>query len=333
MRQHNAAFANFVCRFGEEKVLLDYGDEIVIPAFTRAANVRSYGDRTHFRFHNVDFVRLGEEGDVPVLALAGRFVKDTELTRHQVLDLNVGRLIRDEQSMRSSPSAYFVLILNNHRLIYFPETPYAPEFTSFEATAKQFLKREHGRYVERLYRAERETGERVTKKALYETHPSPTLEVVPLTGRDSIEQFLRQYDVLKRIDFRLVRPNDDIDAGEILGSVRALSDGVKSQRTSLSVANGEGLDKDAAAEAIVAATGTGNQEVKLNGVDQDGNKLSGNNERFQVNAPLDGVPETDRGLLSRLYQTYRRLVGRGTIRAPAMDRESEKIRALDQRRG
>ena len=24
MRQHSAAFANFICRFGDEKVLLDY---------------------------------------------------------------------------------------------------------------------------------------------------------------------------------------------------------------------------------------------------------------------------------------------------------------------
>ena len=309
---------------------MDYAAEIVIPAFTQGNHVRSHGERTHFHFFDVQFVRLGEEADVPVLALAGRFVKDTELTRHQVLDRDRG-LIHDEQTMRSSPSAYFVLILNNHRLIYMPETPHAPDFRSFAATARQFLKAEHRQYIERLYAAAGEAGESVTKRALNETHPAPTLEVIPLTGQDSIERFIGQYDVLKRIEFRLVRPNDDIDAGEILRQVRALAQGVNSQNTRVSVTNGEGLDRSAAVEAVVAATGAGNQEVTIEGVDQDGNRLSGNNQSFQVNAPLGVVPATDGGLLRRLYRIYGLLTGRGTIRAPHMNEQRERIRALNER--
>ena len=134
MRRDTAAFANFICRFGDEKVLLDYAEEIVIPAFTHDTYVRSYGKHTHYHFYKVKFVKLDEIAGIPVFALAGRFVKDTMLTRHQVFEEQVG-LIQDEQEMRSSPSAFFVLILNNHRLIYFPETPHAPEFNSFAAGA------------------------------------------------------------------------------------------------------------------------------------------------------------------------------------------------------
>ena len=208
MRKHNATFANFVCRFGEQKVLLDYAEEIVIPAFTRAY-VRTYGERTHYHFYNVELVKLEDVGDVPVLALAGRFIKNTELTRHQIFDARQG-LVQDERSMASSPSAYFVLILNNHRLIYFPETPHAPDFSSFGATCRRFLVNARSEYVDGVHRQRREDGDRVTKQAVYEEHPRPTLDVIPLTGQDSVEQFMRRYEVLKRIDFRLVRPNDDI---------------------------------------------------------------------------------------------------------------------------
>ena len=330
MRRHNAAFANFVCRFGEDKVLLDYAEEVVIPAFTRERYVRSFGERTHYRFYNVKLVKLEDTRDEPVLALAGRFLKDTELTRHQIFDEQRG-LVRDEQSLRSSPSVYFVLILNNHRLIYFPETPYAPEFKSFEATCSLFLRTAHRQYVDGLYRERRENDEGVTKKSLYEAHPLPTLDVIPLAGRDDIEQFMRRYEVLKRIDFRLVRPNDDIDAGEILSQVRKFGQELNSATIGVSMANRGGLDMETAVEAVASATKGGNQEVKLNGVDKDGNRLSGNNQKFQINAPLPDAPPEDATLRRRLYRMYRRMVDSGEIGAGERDGRREKMRDLERR--
>jgi hypothetical protein len=40
MRQGEAIFANFICTFGESKVLIDYLQEIVIPALTYTQHVR-----------------------------------------------------------------------------------------------------------------------------------------------------------------------------------------------------------------------------------------------------------------------------------------------------
>lgn len=320
-------FANFICRFGDEKFLLDYAEEIVIPAFTQDTYVRTYGQITQYHFYNVEFVKLDEVGDVPVFALAGRFVKDTKLTRHQVFEKQRG-LVQDEQEIQSSPSVFFVLILNNHRLIYFPETPYAPDFNSFAATAKQFLRKQHKIYVGELYENLSGGEVRVTKKELYEAHPAPTLDVIPLTDENDIAQFVRRYKVLKRIDFRLVRPNSDIDAGEILQQVRELGQGLKAEKTEVTTTNSDGLDKEASIETITAATQTGNQDVKLDGVDQDGNKLSGNNENFQISAPVYDIPGTRVGLTNRLYDVYKRLTGRGLIEAPRLDQRGEKVRDL-----
>lgn len=329
MKRKTVTFANFICRFGDEKVLLDYAKEIVIPAFTNDTYVRRYGKHTHYHFYKVHFVKLDELAGFPVFALAGRFVKDTMLTRHQVFEEQVG-LIRDEQEMRSSPSAFFVLLLNNHRLIYFPETPHAPHLHSFAATTKQFLRKQHKKYLDELYSQRMDGEDRVTKKALVETHPTPTLEVIPLTGQDDIATFVRQYKVLKRLDFRLVLPNDDIDAGEILGQMRKFLQTLNADKSEIKAANSRGLDIEASIEAIASATSTGNQDVKLNGVDQDGNKLSGNNESFQIRAPVNDVPNTIAGLRQQLYEIYKHLTDRETIQAPKLDQAGDKARELER---
>ena len=49
--------------------------------------------------------------------------------------------------------------------------------------------------------------------------------------------------------------------------------GLNSMRTAVSISNRAGLDIEAGVEAVVDATAGGNQEVSLNGVDQDGNRL------------------------------------------------------------
>jgi hypothetical protein len=43
MRQNQTVFANFLCKFGE-KDMDDYLEEVVLPAFTDDALVRTYGD-------------------------------------------------------------------------------------------------------------------------------------------------------------------------------------------------------------------------------------------------------------------------------------------------
>lgn len=327
MRQHNATFANFICRFGDKKVLLDYAEEIVIPAFTRDTYVRSYGQRTHYHFYEVRLINLSSDREKPVLGLTGRFIKDTELTRYQIFDEKRG-LVKDERSMRSAPSVFFVLILNNHRLIYFPETPHAPDLISFKSTAEQFLRLRHKEFIDGLFEEAKSQGYKATKKSLRETHPVPTLEVIALTGADDVEKFMRRYQILKKIDFRLVLPNDDINAGEILNQVRDLGRDLNSNRTKLTTANNEGLDIEASIDAVTEATATGNQEIDLSGEDELGNDLSGNNREFQITAPVENIPPTKSALAKKLYALFEKLSKDGSINAPSVGNTYERIRQL-----
>lgn len=327
MRQHNATFANFICRFGDEKVLLDYAKRIVIPAFTKDTYVRSYGKKTHYHFYEVELMNLADDGGDPIMVLAGRFVKQTELTRTQIFDDKQG-LVQDEASLLSAPSAFFVLILNNHRLIYFPETPHAPDLNAFRVTAQQFLRQRHQEFINQTYKRTRLDDEPPTKKSLYEDHPRPSVEVVPLTGRADIATFMRRFEKLKKINFRVVKPNDDINAGEILGQVRELSDALGSTSTKVTASSGDGLDIDAAIEAVTEATGSGNQDVSVAGVDTDGNSLSGNNEQFKLSAEIENVPLKKASLVERLVEKFSLLRSAGSINAPEASANADKVNKL-----
>lgn len=327
MKQFNATFANFICRFGDDKVLLDYAKRIVIPAFTKDTYVRSYGKKTHYHFYETELMNLADEDDDPIMVLAGRFVKQTELTRTQIFDDKKG-LVQDEASLLSAPSAFFVLILNNHRLIYFPETPHAPDLDAFRVTAQQFLRQQHQEFINQTYEKARGDDKPPTKKSLYEAHPRPSLAVVPLTGKADITTFMRRFEKLKKIEFLVVKPNDDIDAGEILGQVRELSDALGSTNTKVTASSGDGLDINAAIEAVTEATGSGNQDVRVSGVDTNGNALSGNNEHFRLSAEIENVPLKKTSLVRRLVDKFMQLRSDGAINAPKADSNPTKVKKL-----
>jgi hypothetical protein len=152
--------------------------------------------------------------------------------------------------------------------------------------------------------------------------------VIHLAGRTDIAHFLRRFETLKKINYRVVRPNDDINAGEILGQVRELSDALKSTNTKVTASSNEGLDIDAAIEAVTEATSSGNQDVSVSGIDTEGNSLSGNNEKFRISAEIESIPPTKKGLLGRLIEKFTQLSSAGSINAPSADTKSEEINNL-----
>ena len=306
MRRHVANFANFICKFGE-KDLIDYADSIVVPAFLDETLTRIYGS-TAFILHDVKFVTLDKNTQPTIVGLTGSFVKDTELTREQLFDRDKG-LVKDPQSMRSSPSAFFVLILNNHRLIYFPETTHAPTLDMFRSTVLWRLRKKHHQFISALYSELKRADENVGKKQLREVHAAPTLEVIPISGDEEIRKFVGRYDRLRKIDFRIVRTNDEIDGESLFADVRTyLGTDLDATTTKVIVNNADGLNKEAAIERVEAATATANQRIVMSGYDAEGNELKGDNHEFGVSSPVGRVPETRIGLTEKLFGFFLHLL-------------------------
>jgi hypothetical protein len=148
------SFVNLICRFGENFVLLDLANEIVLPAFIDSKLSRKYGDTTYI-FRDVDVAEIPlaastEEKTgrgVPLLVVYGRLIKDTLLIREQFYTPERG-LEKDRGSLPSAPSSFFALILNNHKLMYMAETDQAPALGAFQATLQHFLSIKYGEYID-----------------------------------------------------------------------------------------------------------------------------------------------------------------------------------------
>ena len=320
---------NLICRFGREKVLLDMSDEIVLPCFFDKTLVRSYSKTSYF-FHEVSPVLLSNGASGSVVGIAGRFIKDTTLEREQIFEEGKG-LVKDNGSMRSSPSALFLLVLNNHRLIYVKETKDAPSKESFCSTLLSFLRDKHRQYIEaefERFMATREAdphSDRVTKKDLYEQTPRPTLELIPLTSEDSIEEFVRKYSILKTIEISLSDRNDETDNDPFFEELQKRKDAIGSTNSVVKHNNSKGLDKDVAINEIAEATEQGNQSVKLTGIDSEGDILRGNNEKFQLRKPLEDLSSQPVNAAKELYKTFLGLIEDGLVKVPETPQKARAI--------
>lgn len=353
-------YANFVCHFGEAE-LLDYLDEIVIPAFL-SGGIRTFKDGKYF-FHSVQVLNLGTK-DQPELAICGRFVKDMVVRSEQRYDAATDTVLPDNQKMETAPSAIFALLLKTHKLIYLLETASAPGLESFRSTVKMFLGKARLKYIEDVQKRSEigdltdeedarfparddenseaplevasldDAPKKLTKRKLYELLPPVNLEIVALSNDESLRAFVARFKTLQSATLRLVKPNAELDNDDFLAAVREKADAVGSETSSLVYRNSEGLIKSQLVGQLEAAVSEGNTEIKLDGKDQVGQTLRGSNDEFKVVSYLHSKPggllATARSMLA-LFKAQR---ASGLIKAPdheLNDRAKDRLVALAQR--
>lgn len=307
MPVNRAEFANFLCHFGSSGVMLDYLTEIVLPAFMDDTLIRHRGQEnvSEYFFYEVSVENLGTADGTPVLGIYGQFIKNVNLVRTQIFEPSRG-LVQDARSITSSPSSTFLLILNNHHLVFLPRTRQAPTLGEFEATARNFIGRKHKDYIDGIYESLKGGPDRRTKTALRKETPPPQIHVVPLANLDSVADFVARFVKLRSIDFRLLRPNPTIDADDTFKDVRGILENLGANNGKIVASNStDGLDKAAAVAVIDAATRGGNQEVTLKGDDENGAILNGSNDDFKISVPLDSIPQTRPALAKKLFQAFK----------------------------
>lgn len=329
--------ANLICKFGDQHVLVDYLNEIVFPAFFDTSLTRKYGQSKYF-FDEVKLVDLTDDNaDEKVIGISGRIIKDTMLYRDQIFESGEG-LVRDRDSLRSCPSAIFLLIVNNHRLIYVKETRYAPSKEQFKSALLVFLKRKRIVYVNE--QLEKEIGNSdITQKRRNEIKQEiglkigiPKIELVRLTSMEGIENFVKKFEILKTLEIILKDRNDENDNDEFFEDLQNRKDAIKSKRTSIRHTNKNGLSKNDATKEIADATAQGNQEVRVSGVDKAGDTISGNNEKFQIRKTLSSLSKVPATAAKKLYKSFNELIADGTIQVPATpDKARNAIENIDER--
>jgi hypothetical protein len=311
-KRNELEFANFILKFGMNLNLIDFAEEIVLPAFKDTTMIRSWGETRHF-FHDVEILNFGNESN-PILCIVGEYIKDTKVTREQVYDPNTGQLRKDSKSLHTSPSAIFTLVLNNHKLIYFSKTASAPGILAFKTTVENFIKDKYHGFIDDMYRENRHQG--VTKKELYQRYNPPLLEIVPLAREGLISEFINQYGLLNKVEIKLLTTNNDIDNnGLFIQNVREAKEEALSSVTTITHSSNinDGLSKGVIARQVQSALSQGNAKVQLKGKDRQGHDLEGNTETFKINMQLTTVPQGISEIGAKCYESFQALVAQGII--------------------
>lgn len=300
---------NLTCRFGEE-VLLDRLDEIVAPAFFDKSLARSYSGTSYF-FLDVSVVDLGKMEGESYRGIVGRIVKDTSLVREQIYTRGEG-LKKSRKKLKTAPSSVFVLILNNHRLLFLKEMPDAPTMQSFRSTLIYFLNEKHKALINSKYDSikEEERGlpwpEKTKKADLFKELPRPTLEIVPLSSDSSISAFIDRYEKIKSLQFFFTDRNHELDDTGFYRTLQRKQE--KLGDAKLGFTDNEGMKKQDVKSEVSSATAGGNQRVRISGIDKGGDKLEGNNEDFKVKKKISVLVGSITSAAENMFLSFKELV-------------------------
>lgn len=307
MINKRATFANLVVKFGREN-LLDY-KELLTSALMVDTKYRKYG-RSIYRFMDVK-LQLADPKDPLSVVIFGRFVKDTEYIREQVLA--DGKLVADEKTLPVALSSFFCIFLAEHRMAYVPEVRNAPPLDAFGSTLEQYLRKEFTALIDRIYRENKAENPKFTRVNAIAGRVSPTVHIVPLPARQSVREFISRFEKINSMTVTLIRRNNEISKGLFQEIVKEIEPTGAVTAKLVATGGTEGLDINGTADFVEETTESGYEDVTLKGIDKDGGVLKGGNEEFKLTADVhDALP--DEALAVNLYQRFKSMANAGQIK-------------------
>ncbi len=342
-------FANFICKFGEED-LLDYAEEIVIPAFLDTSDSKENRGGTYFLM-NVE-LRLLDDNDESSLAFVGRLVKNTQIQIAQRYDNKTQRLVMAEQIVDNAPSSLFVLILFNHVLLYVRETLEAPGTEAFGNTMETFLRRKHSRYISEQLRSA-DVGKRIDDLAqefqkkdvrgprtearkeitqqVRSQHQKPRIEVVPLAGALATQELFDQIKTVNEINVRFVTDNGN-EIGKNAAKALEVYFGDKqdlgADSFSINAHSDTGLNRDRALAVVDASLTSNTAHVRFEAVKEDGEKITGDDFRIRLKRPFNIVTQTVINLLTpfrHMYDEWKEVEKKGLVKSDVTVGDAPKV--------
>ena len=128
--------ANLVLKFGDDNLLDHFKDRFWEPIRV-AEPVAGRGETKQYFLYKTEIEMV--DGN-PVMH--GRFVKIQRIEAEQDFDEKRGLLVKSDETMRSAPSAYFLLDLSSHRLAFLHEKKRSPSLGNFEYLISRILSKD-----------------------------------------------------------------------------------------------------------------------------------------------------------------------------------------------
>lgn len=303
--------ANFICKIGENIVLLDMFDDVILPAF-KANMERTYGDDIRYFFHDVKLIDLSDN-DSPELAIAGRFVKQSKLEREQFF--SNGELVKDPRKLETAPTSFFALLLSNHKLLYVRENSGAPPISTFEATINAFVKKRYRAWLDEEVNRRKKSEKPVTKKSLTEEVPSPNIEIVELSTNSEIHSFVKKFRVINTVEIKPLSTNHETDNSPLFRNLRRVQDRLGSDQLTIknSKSGDVGLNKSDVADFVAGQAEEANARIIIKGVDVEGEQLDAANDHFKLSIAIREIPAGVVAATRRLFEIYLRQTRSGNL--------------------
>lgn len=289
MSNRKLEFANFVCRFGDAAVLADQLDTVVLPAFTNPYE-RNYRNTSVF-LHGVEILNPSDNRHI----VAGRIIKDTILVRRTLFNRKTGELVEDPETLRSSPSAFFVLVLESHRLFYVRESAGAPSLDQFRSTMQRFLTNAYLDY-------QANTVDKKTNEL-----PEPVLDIVPVLSVSSLKTLIQRFDRIEHLRVHLAEVNNQTDNSTFIRKLRSSKKSLNAKKTSVDYRSSDGLDKEQVSKEINAIKdGTGSAVIE--GKDKNGVKLRADQKNLSVQVPIADLPRDTEHAAEQVLEEIENLI-------------------------
>jgi hypothetical protein len=331
-------FGNYTLKFGEKKVLLDFVKEIVDPSFQERRYFRTIKGKADFFFMDTKLLELKTFDGVKSTAIVGRLVKNTKLKREQIFKNGV--IVADKKELETAPTSVFVLLLENHRLIFCKEMTGAPTIQNFESTSHAFLKRRHKEYLHEVAveRGKNPKEKLTTKESLklVEEFPTPSLRVTPLSDKLSLSDFVDRFKTIDKLTIKLLPTNnEELDNDDFWSDLEKTKERMNSSNVVVQFNNGkDGLNAEEVKGQTKAASVMGNSAITMKGHDAQGDTLNGSNDDFSLSIELEALAENLDAAASSLFTNFQNLAKQGVIVLPVVAQDvTNKIRKFIELRG
>lgn len=323
---------NFVCRFGEAEVLIDFLFEIVLPSFFDDSLIRERGTDTEYLIYEPKIIDFGTTKK-PWPCIYGTFLKDSILRSDFAYAKSSKQILPRRRKIESAEFSRFLLSIPDHKIIYLPVTKQAPSLSEFGTTINYFAKESRKKFINRQKENLSNQGVNITKRELRDRVPKPKIHVLYLISQESIEEYVSQFKVLRTFQIRLLKTNAEGEYSSLLNKIRQQGKPVEPDHIDLVFSNKEGLNKEGVPEPIKSAAKGGNSLVKLDGINQNGGRLIIDNRNLRVRMPTETAEDApDQVIANEMYEAYSDLRKSNVIGTPPKlsDQEQEKIRRLSQ---
>ncbi len=312
-------FVNYTLTFGSEKVLLDAFHEIVEPSFASQKYIRKTRTASWF-FMDVKLINLDKSLDVPILGLTGRFVKKTKLKRSQVLTSD-NQLKEDQRELDSAPSSIFLLILNNHRLLFCKEMSGAPDIDNFLKTSQYCLGKAYTDHIEReVAKLDLSASFEIqgARKLLVHDLPFPSLRITPLLDGEELSGFIDRFSIINKLTIKLLKTNkDEIDNDDFWDSIEKKKEEINGDNFKIEISSTtHSLNKEVVKDEAINAGAYANSDISILGYDRQGGTLSGDNNDFSLKSEIEDLSRIVAVAAKQMFGKLTQMIQENTITIP-----------------